>query len=114
MSKNEADISQYHHFEEAIKLIFRGLIPIIFLAGGVGLLALRLPGWSLILGIPVTIFGVVFLLYTYDEVVRGKVFSMPTRFARCAVCGKPTPILPGQNPGNLICPVCKKEVGKEA
>lgn len=62
----------HHHSEEAVKLLLRGLIPIVFLAGGVIILALRISGWSLFLGIPLTIFGVAFLIYTYDEVVSRK------------------------------------------
>lgn len=33
---------------------------------------LRLPGWSIILGLPMVIIGIVFLIYTYDEVMSNK------------------------------------------
>lgn len=65
-------VSEHHHAEETVKLIFRGLIPIILLAGGLVLLALKIPGWSLLLGMPLTILGTVFLIYSYDEVVSKK------------------------------------------
>lgn len=49
------------------KMILKVIVPVIFLTTGLVLLFLALPGWSLILGIPSTVFGIVFLLYTYDE-----------------------------------------------
>jgi hypothetical protein len=51
-------------FRTAVKL----LIPLIFLSTGLILLYLTIPGWSLIIGIPSTVFGIVFLLYTYDDI----------------------------------------------
>lgn len=68
---------EHHHAEEEIKLVFRGVIPLVFLIAGVAVLMLRIPGWSLLLGIPITIFGTVFLIYTYDEVVRRRVGPLP-------------------------------------
>ena len=64
---------EHHHTLEIIRLILKGLIPIVLLSGGLILLALRISGWSLIFGLPLTIFGSVFLIYTYDEMVRKKV-----------------------------------------
>ncbi len=49
-------------------MIIKLLIPLIFLTTGLALLYLAIPGWSLIVGIPSVIFGIVFLLYTYDEI----------------------------------------------
>lgn len=65
--------NQHHHGEEIVKIILKGLIPIILLLGGLILLALRISGWSLIFGLPLTVFGSVFLIYTYDEMVRKKI-----------------------------------------
>jgi hypothetical protein len=80
MPKNELEGDElpqnhpaHHHTEEIVKLILKGLIPIVLLSGGLILLALRISGWSLIFGLPLTIFGSVFLIYTYDEMVRKKV-----------------------------------------
>jgi hypothetical protein len=47
--------------------LLRLIVPLVFLATGLILLYLALPGWSLIIGIPSIVFGIVFLLYTYDE-----------------------------------------------
>ena len=110
--KMEEATEKNNRLEEAIKLLFRGIIPIVFLAAGVVVLALRMPGWSLLLGLPLTIFGAVFLIYTYDEVVRKTFAPMIPQIVKCSVCGKPTPSLPGQDPENTICPVCKRGVKK--
>ena len=77
-SRKEIDVSQHqhpehHHAEESIKLIFKGLIPISLLSAGLILLALRISGWSLIFGFPLTVFGSVFLIYIYDEMVAKKI-----------------------------------------
>lgn len=39
-----------------------------FLSTGLILLYLAIPGWSLVLGLPAIIFGIVFLLYAYDSI----------------------------------------------
>lgn len=66
-----------HHPEEIVRLIYMGLIPIVLLAGGLVLLALKIPGWSLIFGLPITIFGTVFLIYTYDTIASKKFGEIP-------------------------------------
>lgn len=67
------------NYLEIVKLIFKGLIPIVFLIAGVVILSLRISGWSLLLGIPLTIFGTVFLIYTYDEVLTKTLPPMPPK-----------------------------------
>lgn len=44
-------------------------MPFMFLATGLILLYIAIPGWGLIIGIPSTVFGIVFLLYTYDDMI---------------------------------------------
>jgi hypothetical protein len=51
---------------KALKLILQVIVPLAFLATGLILLFLAIPGWSLIIGIPSTVFGIIFLIYTYD------------------------------------------------
>jgi|SRR3989344_2097377 len=97
----------HHHAEEAIKLIFKGLIPVVLLISGLVLLILRLPGWSIIFGLPITIFGVIFLIYTYDEIVQKKINPFTEELANCSICGKLTPVFPGEDPDYIICHTCK-------
>jgi hypothetical protein len=90
--------------------LFGGIIPIVFLAAGIVILALRMPGWSLLLGLPLTIFGTVFLIYTYDEVVRKTFAPILPGVTKCSVCGKPTPISPGTDLEDAVCTSCKREI----
>jgi hypothetical protein len=111
MPKEENSLEPiHHHFEEGVKLIFRGLIPIVLLLSGMGLLFLRLPGWSIIFGLPLVTFGVVFLIYTYDEVVSKRVLPIPKAVVKCSVCGQPTPQIPGVAEEDTICAICKRKI----
>lgn len=100
---------EHHHAEEAIKLVFRGVIPIVLVLSGVALLALRLAGWSVIFGLPLVVFGVVFLIYTYDEIVSKNFETFPKKLVKCKVCGKPTPILSGADPAKAVCYSCQEK-----
>lgn len=41
------------------------------------MLAMRIAGWGIILGLPMVVFGVVFLIYTYDEALSKSVEEFP-------------------------------------
>jgi hypothetical protein len=107
-----------NHFEgnpeRMIKLVFRGIIPIVFLISGIALLGLRISGWGTILGIPLVVFGSVFLIYTYDEVVSKHVESIAPKLTTtpCSVCGKPTPKVNILSPEDTICDDCKVKIKK--
>ncbi len=75
--EKENNHEEHHHGEEIAKLIIRGLIPIVLLAGGLYLLDLRITGWSLIFGLPIIVIGTVFLIFTYDEIVTKKTGKSP-------------------------------------
>lgn len=62
-----------NHSEHATRLIIKAVIPLSLLFGGLWLLTLKLAGWSIIFGLPMIVMGVVFLIYSYDEVVSGKI-----------------------------------------
>lgn len=98
--------------ERIIKLLFRGLIPILMLLAGVVLMVSKGSGWLMIIGTPITVLGTVFLIYTYDEVIRRTVVPMSEELTRCALCGKLTPRVAGINPEDTICSRCKKEVSR--
>jgi len=95
-----------------IILIFKGLIPIVILASGITLLALRITGWSLLLGLPITIIGVVFLIYIYDDIASKQIGTVPEEpeLTVCSVCGEPTPLLLGIAKEDTICPSCKRKI----
>lgn len=97
-----------------IILIFKGLIPIIILSAGIAILALRITGWSLFLGLPMSVIGVVFLIIIYDDIVSKQIGIVPEEpeLTVCSVCGEPTPKLLGIAKEDTICPSCREKIEK--
>ena len=62
----------FDHAEYLIILLIKILGPVIILVTGLVLLALRLSGWSVVLGLPLVVIGSVLLIYAYDEIVSRK------------------------------------------
>lgn len=62
----------WYHKEVLVRIFLRVIVAVGLLVGGLILLAMRLPGWSIIFGLPMIIFGSVFIIYTYDEVLSRK------------------------------------------
>lgn len=101
------------HSSNGVRLFFRVLIPIVLLVGGLALLALRIAGWSIIFGLPMVTFGVVFLIYTYDELVSNVVRPIPEKTVKCSDCGKDTVRLyPWQKDEDTVCPTCREDIAK--
>lgn len=98
--------------EEVVRFIFKGLIPIVFLAAGVSVLFLRIPGWSILLGAPLTIFGAVFLIFTYDEVVSSHIYANRVHKAYCSICGRTTVVIDDTDDEDVICLRCKRDIRK--
>lgn len=94
--------------ESVVRLVFRGLLPIVLVVGGVWLLTSKLSGWNIILGIPMTIIGMVFLIYTYDEVVSSKIQPLSQELVRCRRCMRLTPRMSRVSPEETTCQGCKR------
>ena len=109
MSKDYPSGLNTNQGEEVIKLVFRGLLPIFLMIGGMLLLFLRISGWSIILGLPMLIMGTVFLIYTYDEVVQRRVEPIRGQITKCSICHKFTPMMPGIDKNQTVCPKCLEE-----
>jgi drug/metabolite transporter (DMT)-like permease len=62
-----------YYIEAIVAVLLKTLIPLALLVGGLFLLFLNLAGWSIIFGIPMVVIGVVFLIYTYDELVTKRI-----------------------------------------
>jgi hypothetical protein len=99
--------------EALVKLIFRGLIPIVFFGGGVALFVTRASPWGVVLGLPAIVIGMVMMIYTYDEVISKKVYPLADELTRCAVCGRLTPRVAGVNPKDTICSPCNADISEE-
>lgn len=55
---------------EIIRWIIRSFLSVGLLGGGITLLALRIPGWSIIFGLPMVVISGVFIVYTYDDILN--------------------------------------------
>lgn len=86
-------------------------VSLVLLLGGVWLLALRIPGWSLIFGLPAVQIGIIFLIFTFDEIVRTRVSPDSFHLISCSVCGKPTLVPEWEK--EEICDACQREIGKK-
>lgn len=104
---------EYHHGEEFLKLLFKGLIPIIFFIGGVVILISRISGWSLILGLPVTIIGIAILINVFDEITSSIILPR-SHITACMVCKKPTLVIPGIAEDQMICAKCRQNLVRSA
>lgn len=62
-----------YYIEAIVAVLLKTLIPLALLIGGLFLLFLNLAGWSIIFGIPMVVIGVVFLIYSYDELVTRRI-----------------------------------------
>lgn len=74
----ERNKNEEHHFlnnmviENLLNTLLITFLPLVLVIGGAIILISKIPGWSLILGLPMVVIGVVFLIYAYDEAVTRK------------------------------------------
>lgn len=81
------------------------LAPVILFVGGIVILSLRIPFWSLLLGIAATQLGIVFIILGFDS--SGRKYLAPENYhlIRCENCGDPMVVPPGQKRG--LCEDCR-------
>lgn len=90
-------------------------LPSIFLSlalflGGVWLLSLRIPGWSLFFGLIVTPLGIVFTIYTLDDVAKNVIAPPEFKPIKCKVCGKTT--YAKKEDKDFICGQCREDIAE--
>lgn len=79
--------------------------------GGLWLLSLRIPGWSLLWGLIITPTGFALVVFTFDDVARNVVASPPFKPKRCHVCGKIT--YAKEEDKDVICWRCRGDITEE-
>lgn len=79
--------------------------------GGIWVLSLRIPGWSLFFGLIITPLGLAFCIYTLDDVAKNMVAPPPFKPIKCNVCGKNTFAKEAEE--DVICGKCRKDIQKE-
>jgi len=98
-----------------LKLVTKTLpslfLSLILFSGGIALLALRIPGWSLFLGLPAVQVGIVFLIFTFDKIAHDKVGPNSLQMIPCSVCDKLTLAPYWQK--EKICEECQKKIAKK-
>ena len=74
-------------------------------------MALRIPGWSLFLGLPAVQIGIIFIIFTFDEVAREKGGVNSLYMISCSICKKP--ILVHTWEEEKICQECLRKMAKK-
>lgn len=86
----------------------RIIICLAIFLGGILILFLKIPVWSLILGLPITQIGFIFLIFTLDDIAKNKIGVGSLYAAPCSICGQPT--ITYTLDRDKICPQCRKEI----
>lgn len=79
--------------------------------GGIWLLSLRIPGWSLLWGLIILPIGFVFTVYTLDDVARNVVAPPLFKAVKCNVCGKIT--YAREDKEDVICWRCREDISED-
>lgn len=90
--------------------VFAFIISICLFLGGIAILALRIPGWSLILGLPSIQIGIVFSIFSFDKIIREKTNLDHMHLVDCIICGLPTPAFKNQNKKQHVCKECLHKI----
>ena len=97
--------------ENRLSCYFSVLVSLTLFIGGLILLSLRIPGWSLFLGLPSIQVGIIFLIFSLDQLARRKAGVQSLQILECSICRQPT-ITPKWKK-EVICDNCEKEVAKK-
>ncbi|OGD53641.1 hypothetical protein A3J78_01790 [Candidatus Beckwithbacteria bacterium RBG_13_35_6] len=109
MDENYFEVDQQSH-----RFVYKTL-PLLVLSlglffGGIILLILRIPGWSIFLGLPSIQIGIVFLIFSFDGIAKREVGPSSCKLVDCSICGKPM-IISG-NVKKRICEQCLQTMSK--
>jgi len=97
-----------------IKFIIKDLPSIVLslalFLGGIWLLSLHIPGWSLLWGLIILPIGFAFMVYTLDDVARNVIVPAPFKLTKCKVCSKNT--YAREDDKDVICGRCREDITK--
>lgn len=88
------------------------IISLCLFIGGIIILGLRIPGWSLFLGLPAIQVGAILLIFSFDNLARKNVGIQSLQVLECSICRQPT-VAPKWKK-EAICETCQKEIAQEA
>ena len=78
--------------------------------GGIWLLSLRIPGWSLFFGLIFTPMGAAFIVFTLDRVARNRIAPPLFKPVKCKVCGRRA--YAKDDKKEVICHRCRQDISK--
>lgn len=92
------------------KTTFATILSLVLFLGGIGLLALRVPFWSLFLGLPATQIGIIFIILAFDQLSQNEVEQEMAEIRQipCSLCGQPMFVREGETKG--ICNQCDQKI----
>lgn len=79
--------------------------------GGIWLLSLRIPGWSLFWGLIITPVGFAFTIFTLDEIARNTVAPPLFKPVKCNICGKIT--YAKEDDKDVVCNLCREDISEK-
>lgn len=79
--------------------------------GGIVLLALRIPGWSIIFGLPAVQIGLIFSIFTYDQICRQKIGPESLKTVACSRCGQSLLVPVWQK--RVVCASCRAKLNRK-
>lgn len=85
----------------------RYLSPVVLFVGGIWILSLRIPFWSLFLGIAATQVGIVLIILSFDNTAKQAFGKDAFHIVPCEVCGDPMAVPRQYSTG--ICVMCRKK-----
>lgn len=88
------------------------LLSLCLFIGGIFLLALRIPGWSLFLGLPAVQIGIIFAIFSFDRIAQNEAGPNSLHVIRCSICQKPVLVPFWQE--EKICKGCQKKVAERS
>ncbi len=97
----------YFFIQQLPQLVLSSLLFI----GGIVLLSLKIPGWSLIIGLPAVQFGLIFMIFNYDRAANKRVGINSLYSVECPICHKS--FLSYTREGEEVCPFCQAKIDLE-
>lgn len=114
--KTTAQIEAEINFKRTLIDFLTQQLPSLILAstlfvGGIILLALHLPGWSIFLGLPAVQIGLIFIIFSFDNTTKKKTDFQNYYSLSCKSCGRAVFAPIGQK--EIICENCQKKILKK-
>lgn len=65
----------WYHLKQTMFILLKVVISICLLIGGIVILVLKVAVWGTMVGVPMIVFGLIFTICVYDEVLAKRVYG---------------------------------------